>query len=264
MHFLQTTKVLFYFMMRDFYSYRNKFKTYFFNYIFIYPPILCFSFAYLQTAIYFGNHQAKTGTMLFIGNVLLLTLFLCNRSCMELLFDLEGERYIDYQATLVDARLVLLQRIVFTSFFSFVVLLPFFPVSKLILQSHFNSTHTSWLMLMLILYLSCLCLASYMILVACVLKNSRNLSTFWKRVNIPLLFLGGFLVPWHIINQYSPMIGQIVYLNPFIYMTEGLRRAVIGGSQFFSYSTSISGLLTFTLIFTGASFYFFKKKTDYV
>ena len=202
--------------------------------------------------------------MLFIGNILLLTLFLCNRSCMELLFDLEGDRYIDYQATLVDARLILVQRIIFASIFSFVILFPFFPVSKLILQSHFDSTNTSWFMLSLILYLSCLCLASYMILVACMLKNSRNLSTFWKRVNVPLLFLGGFLVPWHIINQYSSMLGQIVYLNPFIYMTEGLRHAIIGGNQFLSYNACISGLLIFTLIFTLSSFYFFKKKTDYV
>lgn len=264
MHIVDTTKVLFYFMVRDCYSYRNKIKTYFLNYILIYPPILCLSFAYLQTAVYFGAEHAKTGTTLFIGNTLLLALFLCNRTCMELLFDLDGNRYIDYQATLIDARLILVQRIVFAATFSFIVLLPFLPMSKLILQSHFDSTNTSWPFLFLILYVSCLCLASYNILAACVLKNHRSLSTFWKRINTPLLFLGGFLVPWHIINQYSPTLGQIVYLNPFIYMTEGLRQAIIGGDKFFSYATCTTGLLLMTLIFTLASFYFFKKKTDYV
>jgi ABC-type polysaccharide/polyol phosphate export permease len=94
------------------------------------------------------------------------------------------------------------------------------------------------------------------------MKNTRQISGLWIRVNIPLFVLGGFWVPWFTIFQVSNIAGYIVLLNPFIYVTEGLRRAITGSEFYFSIPTCIIGLLGFSALFYATACYAFNKKMD--
>ena len=76
--------------------------------------------------------------------------------------------------------------------------------------------------------------------------------------------LGGFWAPLYIVQQSSTLLGYIVYLNPIIYLTEGLRRALLGDSAFLPVGVCVFALFGFSVLFTLLTFHFFKKKTDHI
>lgn len=251
-------------LKRDFYVYFKRASTYALNFIVLYPLVSIISYAYLQSKTYFGAQNVTQGTIFFAGSIVLLILSLTFELTILLLFDLENERTIDFRIVLLDPYLVLLEQIVFTTLFSFLMMIPFFPITKLILQDNFDTSNTSWPLLFLIIFLSCLACASYNLLVACALKSSNQLSHLWIRCNLPLLTLGGLWVPWYVVYEYAPGLGLLTLLNPLLYCTEGTRQALIGGTQFLPIGLCMLALLLFSLIFAGISCYLFKKKVDHI
>jgi ABC-type polysaccharide/polyol phosphate export permease len=183
---------------------------------------------------------------------------------VELLFDLEQNRFIDYQISVLPPRYVLLERITFASLFTFALLIPYFPLAKLLLGSYFVTERTSWIMLESMVFIGCVFSATYNLLISCMLKDSSRLSQFWVRINQPLLILGGFWVPRYIIAQYSPFLGFLCYLNPYMYITEGLRRAVLATDQFLPFWLCSLMLTLWISICLCASFYYFRQRTDHL
>jgi ABC-type polysaccharide/polyol phosphate export permease len=183
---------------------------------------------------------------------------------LELFFDLQSDRYIDYQITLLDPRLVLVERVISAAIFGFLVALPFYPSAKLILQGNMDTSATSWPSLLLILALSALVCSSFNVFIACFLTKTSQLSHLWPRCNEPLLMLGGFWVPWFVVWQFSPMLGKLALLNPLLYVTDGVRQAILGGDQFLSIRVASTGLLVFSLIFVALACCFFKRRVDHI
>lgn len=252
------------FAQRDYYLYRHRIKKYLINYACIYPLLHAFSFGFLQSQIYFSDSNIILGTMLFTGNFLLVVVLLTYKLSIELLFDIEGDRYIDYQLTILRPQLILLERILFTSVFSFFILLPYFPIAKILLGSYFAIAQISWIKLIIILYASCLMTAAYNHLAAALLPSTDEIGYLWLRVNIPLFTIGGFWIPWYAMNKFSPILGAISLLNPFLYITEGIRQAILNQEQFLSLTTCLFMLIFFSVIFTGITFIVFKKKMDHI
>jgi ABC-2 type transport system permease protein len=259
----RTMRIFLQFLRRDFHVHSKQLKDFFINYSIIYPLSFGFSFAYLQANIYFGSN-AQIGTTIFAGNMLLIVLLITYKLAIPLLFDLEHDRYVDYQIILLNPRLVILERILFISLFSFLVLAPFFPITKMLFSRYIYTAHTSWLTLGGFLYLSILCLTAYNIFLACYIKNLDHLSFVWKRINLPLLFFGGFLVPWHIMQTYSHITGILGLLNPLTYVSEGIRQALLVNPLYLSLITCTLGVITFIFLATLGAWYFFKKRVDYV
>lgn len=252
-------------MQRDFYQYKERILSYYLiNYALIYPALYSFSFGYLQANIFFTKADPVKGTILFIGNFLLVVILLSFSLSLELLFDLENEHIIDYQMTFLNPRLIILERILFTSLFTFFVLLPYYPMAKLFLGSSFVTSSLSMSKVLIILYASSLMCSAYNHLVACILPHSGSIGMFWRRVNTPLFMLGGFWVPWHILQKFSPLLGTIALLNPFIYVTEGMRQSVLNISTFLSFWYCLVMLFVFTIIFIYATFWQFKKRVDHI
>lgn len=251
------------FLQRDFYVYRKQIKRFFVNYSILRPLFFSFSFAYIQANVVFQTQQTKFVTVFLIGNTMMILLVLSFTLACTLLFDFEHERFIDYQISILRPKLVILEHIVFSSLFCFVVMLPFFPVAKLILQNSFDSSHASWPQAFLILYLGSLCCCAYHFLAICVMKGPSSIISLWMRINIPMLILGGLLVPLHVIQKFSPHLSSIVYLNPIIYLTEGLRAAILGTPEFLPVSICAAVLFGFSVVFILLTFYFFRKKTDH-
>lgn len=261
---MHNMRVFLQFFLRDFYVYRRKSWTYIINYCLIYPVINSFFLGYVFPSLYFGPNSSLAATTLFAGTIVANLVVLANLVNIGLLFDLENTRYIDYQITLLSPRLVIVQRILFTSLFTFIILLPFFPIAKLILGSWFVSTNTSWPALVLIMYLSALCCSAYTQWYACIIPSSRNLRSYWMRINTFLIAFAGMFFPWHVMKQFSSLLGYILLLNPLLYITEGLRQAILGSSQYMPLWICCSMLILWTGILTILSWYFFKKRVDHV
>jgi ABC-2 type transport system permease protein len=123
--------------------------------------------------------------------------------------------------------------------------------------------HVAWPSLFLMLYLGCLCCAAYNKLAVMFLRI-KTLSSFWVRFNQPLQAFGGFWIPSHIIHTFSPALGYLVRLNPLMYLTEGIRQALIGGPDFLPIWQCASALLFMSIFFSALACYFFKNRVDHI
>ncbi|MEX0849004.1 MAG: ABC transporter permease [Candidatus Dependentiae bacterium] len=252
------------FLWRDFYVYSKRISFYLINYTVLYPLNYIITFGYLvpKTIMHGADNADVFMITLLSGNVLLIILNITFNLTSTLLYDRETTHYIDFQITRLGPSLILLEHIIFNTLFAFVFLSPFFFICKIILGESFDTNQTSWAYVILITFLSCLCIASYTLCAICIMKSTRQISSLWIRVNIPLFVLGGFWVPWFTIFQVSNIAGYIVLLNPFIYVTEGLRRAITGSELYFSIPTCVIGLLGFSFLFYITAYYSFNKKMD--
>ena len=234
------------------------------NYALIYPTVFAIQTGYLQATSYFGGGDPQINTVLFAGTILLIMMLFTYKQNIELLFDLEQQRYVDYQITLLNPFLVLLERILFTGLYTFLIALPFYPVAGFLLPSLVDLSNANWLHVALILFAGSLCLSAYHLMAACMLKRSSNISSLWNRANNVLITLGGFWIPWYVMYQYSKTLGYLVYLNPAIYLTEGLKGAVTGNPIFLPFGLCLAMLYLFTVLFTGLCWLSFKRRVDCV
>ena len=260
---LSQLRVMFAFLWRDSYVESRMAKDLIINYGLLWPIPYAVALGYIQVGANFGGDPTLRAVM-FAGNILLLNVVVNHLQTIPLLFDLEGDRYVDFQRIVLDPRLVILQRIIFSALFGFLAMAPFFPMSKLLLQSALETSHTNWPALFLVLLCGSFCSAAYNMVVILFIPSSRELWSFWNRVQNVLVSLGGFWIPWYITNQFSGLLAKAVLLTPFVYFSEGLRQAIIGGEKFLPLSICLGGMLAFTALFTLVSFVLFKRKVDYV
>jgi len=259
---LLTARIFLQFLYRDIYVHSQHFFTHFVNYSLLYPTMYMFCFAYLQTKIYFHG-DTRIGAIVFAGTCLVPLLVMTFQISFDLLFDLEKNRHVDYQMMVLSPRLILIEQILFSSIFTLLIMTPFFPLARIFVSSYINLSNVSWPSLFLILYLGALCFSAYHKLAATILNVSK-ISMFWTRINYVLLILGGFWIPLHITQKFSPLLGLLLRLNPMIYFSEGLRQSIVGGSEFLSIAHCVVALLILSIIFTVLSWYFFKKRVDHL
>lgn len=259
----RTALIFLQFMRHDFYGYSKKLPTLMTNFCVIYPLTFAFAFGYLMPNVLFGPDPVKA-TVLLAGHTVINILVLAYSINMMLLFDFDGDRYIDYQVTLLNPRLVLLQRMLFAALFSGLATLPFFPIVKLVLGNNLATANTSWPLVFTMIMVGALLCSSYTILLACAISNPRNLTRFWLRVNFILITLGGLFAPWCVMKQFSPYLAYLVLLNPLIYITEGIRYSLTLNTQFLPTSVCIPVILSYALVFMTLAWYFFKKRMDHI
>lgn len=249
-------------MHRECKVYQNRIQKYGINYVIIYPILYVICFGYLASQVLFRNNYGSM--FLYIGNLSLLLLSATFSFAVPLLLDIEGDRFIDYQCTLLPSHIIIAIRIVFSALFTFVLACPFFPIAKLLLPSQFIAPQLSWLNVLIMIFLGSLCLSSYSTFAITMIKHRKQTVNFWIRVNFPLLVLGGFWIPYILMKDNFPFLSLVALANPFLYITEGLRNATIGGSQYFSVLLCAVMLLLFSLIFTVLSCNRLKKRMDYL
>lgn len=258
----QTAQVFMQFLLRDAYVHTRQLRDHIINYSLVYPMLYIFCFAYLQTQIYFHG-QTYIGAIVFSGTCLVPLIVMAFHITFELLFDLEKNRHIDYQIMALNPRLIIIEQILFSSLFTFLVMIPFFPLARIFASSCIDLSNISWSSLYLILFCGSLCVSAYHKLAATLLTVEK-ISMFWTRVNHILLVLGGFWIPLHIIHSFSPTLGFLIRLNPIIYLTEGLRQSTVGGSDFLPLAQCVAALLTLSVVFTALACHFFKKRVDHI
>ncbi|KIX85521.1 hypothetical protein J120_00930 [candidate division TM6 bacterium JCVI TM6SC1] len=249
---------------RDIHMLKNRIWTYVINYGMIYPIVYTFCFAYLQTRIYFGPENITLRSTLFIGNILLVMLILIYKLTVETLLDLESHKFVAYLANSSSCATVIVERIIFISIFSFLVLVPFYPFAKLLLGTQFDTTHAWWPGTFLVLLCSCWFCTSYCMCAMVYMPTTKALTNFWTRVNQPLFTFGGFWIPLATLSSYSPVLGYLSYANPFIYITEGLRRSLLANPNFLNLYICCSFLSLAGIILTILAIYLFKKRLDCV
>lgn len=259
---IRTMRIFMEFLRRDFYVHTRQLRDHIINYALIYPLFYIFCFAYLQTQIYFHG-QTHIGAIVFSGTCLVPLMAMAFHVTFDLLFDLEKNRYTDFQIMALNPHLLIIEQILFSSVFTFCVMAFYFPLARIFASSYINMNHVSWPSLYLVLYCGSLCVSSYHKLAATLL-TVQKIAMFWTRINYILLILGGFWIPLYTIRSFSPTLGLLLRLNPIVYLTEGLRQSIVGGNNFLPVSQCVIALLILTVIFTALTCHYFKKRVDHI
>lgn len=264
MLFTNTARIFWYYMCREFRVYKTELPKLLVNHTIIFPTIFSISIAYLQARSYFGADARTMTTLLFSGNIIIPLMTTAFSVMFALFFDLQDTRFIMYQTTILNPRLVLLQRLLFGWALCFILTAPFYPLGKLLLGSELDTTVTNWYAVFTMVAISTLFCCSYTLLAAIYITNPAGINTFWARINGPMLSLGGLFIPFYIIKKFSPIISTGMYLNPAIYITEGLRQAIVGGERFLPLSTCVLVLGGCSVMCVIASWHLFKKRIDHI
>lgn len=253
------------FFRRDLLVYKKEaWKVVTINYALIAPVVMVTCFGYLVPHLSMA-HPTPLVTTNFITGGSLWTMFLLAWSInFGILFDLHSNRFIDYQMGLIKPQLLLLEKIFFSAFIAFINFIPFYPITKLILGANFLTVNTSWPKLFVIFASGSLFCASFTMFFVFFIKSMAQTGNLFMRMNYPLIQFGGTFIPWSIMNSISPWVGTISYLNPMLYITEGFRQTIIGGNQYFAFSTCVLALLGFSVLFTLITLHYFKKKLDHI
>lgn len=264
MNYFVISKTISKLFARDFYVFRKRITGYGLNYLFIYPILSIITFGYIQPGIYFGPAQSNMSIVLLIGMFTVNMLALSFTLLSPFIYDLEDTRFIDYQLLLLPPRALLGQMLLFPVILTSSISLVFFPLARLLLPSYFISLNTSWFALLAMIICSSLFCVSYIMLALCIMPKSTYIRPFWIRCNWPLMVMGGFWIPWHMLKTYSPFLSAFSLLDPFTYVTDGIRSALIGTNLFIPYYVCIIALIIFSSIFIAMAAYFFKKKLDHI
>ncbi len=252
------------FLLRDCYVYKSRIFTYIINQGIIYPCLYAFAIGYIQPSIYFSTTNPLQGSALFIGHILIIVLVFANTLNVGLLFDLENDRYVEYQITVLSPQLVILERIIFGALFTFLISSSYFPVAKILLGSAFITEHASWPLTYAVLFASALCCSAYTTFTTCLIKSSIKLRSFWMRVNFGLITFGGLFIPYMVMKKFNPFLGYLALLDPLLYITEGLRNSILSDGQYINAWVCILVLLIFSIIFTVLAWHYFRKKVDHI
>lgn len=251
-------------LWRDTYIYFKQKRNYLINYCLIYPATLSLTYGFVFPKTNFASGALPSTGVLLAGSITFIFIILPVALNLFLLFDFEGDRFIDYQMLLISPRLVILEKIIFSATFNFILLLPFFPIAKLLLRDNFDISNISVIKLLVILYLSSLTCCAYVVLSMCIMKSTYQLGNWWRRVNGPMFIFGGSWTPWIAIFNFSQILGYFVLINPIIYVTEGVRGAILGEGIYIPFLYCVIALIISTTLFISATFYFFKKRTDHI
>lgn len=263
-NFVRNIHIFSWYMCREIYTYRRYVKDLIINHVLLFPIIYSIALAYIQIRSYFGAQATDMSTTVFAGNIIIPIMVTAFSITFKLFDDLRKNKYITYQTMILHPRLVILQRLLFAWLLTFIVSVPFFPVSKLILGTILNTDNTQWHGVIGIIFIGSLVCACHFLLAAIVLKRPEQISSFWGRINSPLFILGGIFIPRHIIEQFSPILGLALYLNPMMYITEGLRQAMVGGPQFLSLFTCTTALIGISTLYIIACWYMFRRRIDHI
>jgi ABC-type polysaccharide/polyol phosphate export permease len=260
---IRTLKIMSQLFKRDFYRHRKQLFNLIINNGLLRPALFTFTFAFIQNKVMFSGNAQLPGTLL-MGSALLIIIIFTYVLAADILFDLENNRFIIYQTTLLNPRLVLLERIIFSTLYTSTMMLPFFIFTTLFMYPYLDNMQTNWLSLTLITIASSWCLSAYHHMALCIVPSSDKIINLWMRFTTPLLILGGRAAPLYTIRTYGAPWIWLAQLNPFIYVTEGLRQAYVGGDQFLSITHCAIALTLYGITFTITCWHVFKKRIDHI
>ena len=255
--------VFFQLLRRDIYTFAKRFINYGINFFLISPILIITVFGYIQPTVYFKSSGSVSITLI-VGSLIFNMILLCSNFINPIIFDLETDRFIDYQLLLLPPFFLLLKIILFPAVLASLLSFPFFILSYLVLPGFFEGLVTHWGALTLVLCLSALTAASYIMLAMSIIKTTSGIRKFWLCVNWPLACLGGLWTPWYLVHSKWPFLSFFILANPILYMTEGVRSALTGSNHYIHYSVCIFTLMGFSCIFIVIASFFFKNKVDHI
>lgn len=192
-----------------------------------------------------GMPTAMIGPV-YLGSIMPLFFQLGYSLTMHLGFDMESNRFIDYQLTLPLSKPWLLATYVVTNMVETgLAIAPLIALGIALLPAHFTIANIDWFGLALIFPLILLFFSTFFLVIAFRYDFWWIRSNFWPRRMLPLFFLSAGLVTWNKVFIFWPLLAYAMLISPITYVTEGLRSTLLGGHDYISVVYCIIALSIF-------------------
>jgi ABC-2 type transport system permease protein len=147
----------------------------------------------------------------------------------EIVVDLTNNKVITYELTLPLPSWLAIARIAISNAVqSLLASLVIFPFGLLFVWQQFDPTHFSTLWFSLFFITSCVFCGFFGLLAVSFIPSVQQLRIAWLRIIYPMWMMGGMQFTWATLYERSSFFGYLALANPFTYMQEGMRGAVLG------------------------------------
>jgi len=254
-------RVFFELTKRDLRIFRHGFVSRYIDTVILFTTTLLI-FGYLMTQMGLGIDY---GPFVLVGGLASFGFFEIVGRCASLIGDLTGDRLISYNLTLpLSSRLILAQIAVSWALTSAIVAVAIFPYAKLLFWTRFDLSNISIWRTLLMLILANLFFGFFGLWIASIINKMERINMIWFRFVNPLFMFGGYFYSWETLYNAKHWLGYLNLINPFIYVMEGMRSAMLGSAGFLPFVMSFGILLLFTLFFGFDGIRRLRKRLDCV
>lgn len=185
----------------------------------------------------------------YLGSMVNLFVQLGFAFTMRIAADINTNRFIDYQRTLpLPKRWLMGAYIVSNMIETAVIMIPLTCVGLIILRAHLSFAHVSYGALIAVLCVNLLFFATFFL--ACALYFNFNwlIDNIWPRLLSPMFCISAILIFFKPAYAWWPLLGYIMLLNPFTYVAEGMRSALLGSELYIAPGICIAALSLFIIL----------------
>lgn len=259
---IRTAKIFGQFFLKDWFVHLKKTKDYLISYAFFLPIVYSFSWGYIISNSVFSSLNLPNAFAL-VGSISVIFITNAVPINLDFLFDIQSDRFIEYQISVLKPRWLILERILFSTTLLSCIMLILIAMCKIYLGSWFSLENLNMAKLIAIIFASSLWCSSYVIMAYSIMGNTSYISSWYRRCNFPMIIFGGLWMPWQTLYEYSTTFGYICLLNPLIYISEGLRSSIFGPENYISFWICFSTLIFIAIIFYIITLKAFKKLIDH-
>lgn len=168
----------------------------------------------------------------------------------EMLADLEGERSITYYLTLPIPQWIVFARTALSiAVQSISICILFVPMTKIFLWNVFDITRVNWLYFGIIFLLANIFYGFFSLFLVSYSKNMKTFDNVDMRIIWPMFYLGCYQFTWLYLYRVSPFCAYLNFLNPLVFIEEGIRVATFGQEGSLPFWWCVVAVIMFTVIF---------------
>lgn len=222
------------------------------------------------TVLIFGNllpllgMSTKLIAPIFLGNSLSFFLASLGYNCaMRMVYDLKFNRFIDYFLTLPLPKTWLFAYYL-TSFMieSAIVTLPLVTLGIIALGNNFGPINGSFITFLCVYFFVLLFWSLFFLGSSFLYNFTWFKSNMWVRRIMPLFIFGPAFFTFKTISTVIPVFSTLFWLNPLTYNIEGLRVALLGGTDYVPLSICLPGIFIAIIIMCVRLRYSIYKQLD--
>lgn len=201
---------------------------------------------------------------IFLGNS--LSFFLASLGynfATRMVYDLKFDHFIDYFLTLPLPRRWLFAYFI-SSFIieSSIVTLPLVTFGIILLGKNFGPINGSFITFLAVYFLVLLFWALFFLGSSFTCSYQWFKNNMWARRIMPLFVLSSAFFTFKTVASIMPIFSTIMLCNPLTYLVEGLRTALLGGTDYLPLTTCVMGIFVAIIVMSFRLHYGIHKHLD--
>lgn len=201
------------------------------------------------------------GTELVLGMVLLQLMVATFSPLVIILGEREESKVLSYHITATSYAAAFFSRLLFFISYTALMMLPFFPMVKLFLGSHFYTDQLNWFAIEGLVVLGATMTISYGFCMLGLIRTVHDIEYAWSYGIEPILWLSGMWAPVYAIARSGvPGIHWILALNPFAYLTDAVRQLFFHEVSIAPLAHCLTVIVGSTLLFVGVAYWLLKRQ----